>query len=362
MVTSTMSHVCKDRDCAWGQSVVITGASSGIGRSLAYEFSRRHASIALLARSEHSLNDILRECEDYGARVLTFRVDVSDESAMKEITHKVIQAFGGIDIWINNAAVSLFGRIEEVPFPALRKVIETNLFGYINGYRAILPFFREEGRGTIVNISSLAGKIAQPYTGAYSASKAAVNAIAESARMELADMPGIRVSTVIVGSVDTPLFQHAGNYSGRAIKPILPVKPVDQVAKRIADIALKPSREVFIGAFPRMLALYMRALFPGLTEKLASRIVETRHFQDRPAEPSAGNVFEPKEDQNSASGGWYHPLKRSKRKMSPAIGLAAAFGAAIASWVFFRNRAGTRSKRNVPLSAEHAFYSMNVAE
>lgn len=112
-----------------------------------------------------------------------------------------------MDVYINNAAVTLFGRIEDAPYEAYRKVIDTNLFGYIHGARAVIPHLREKQQSTLISVSSMVGKIGSPYLSAYCISKSGNLGLSDSLRMELQDMPGIHVSTVLPASIDTPLFQ-----------------------------------------------------------------------------------------------------------------------------------------------------------
>jgi NAD(P)-dependent dehydrogenase (short-subunit alcohol dehydrogenase family) len=144
--------------------VVITGASAGIGRSTALEFAERGASVVLVARRAEALDDLARECEDAGGRALAAPADVTDEEALRDVVRRSVERFGRIDVWVNNAAVSAFGRFEEVPSDVYRRVIETNLFGYVNGARAALAQFHEQGRGVLINVSSVVGVGAIPYT------------------------------------------------------------------------------------------------------------------------------------------------------------------------------------------------------
>lgn len=200
---------------------------------------------------------------------------------------------------MNNAAVILFARIEEAPYEAYRKVIETNLFGYIYGARAVLPYFREQGSGTLINVSSVVGKIGSPYISAYTTSKFGIIGLSTSLRMELLDVPDIHVCTVLPASIDTPLFQHAGNFTGRAVKPVEPIYRAEQVANAIVALARRPRREIMVGNAGRRQAL-MYTLAPGLTEPRYAKQVEKHHFQDTAAPQSPGNLFKPMEQHTRA--------------------------------------------------------------
>src|SRR2546423_6176232 len=144
--------------------IVITGASTGIGRAAALELARLHATVVLISRRRAVLERLARECETLGGRALAVAADVTDAKAISSAARTAFEAFGKIDVWINNAAVTLFGRLEDSPADAYRRVIDTNLFGCVHGARAVLPYFRAQGRGTLINVSSVVVRVGQPYT------------------------------------------------------------------------------------------------------------------------------------------------------------------------------------------------------
>ena len=283
--------------------VIITGASTGIGRAAALKFAPQGATVVVSGRREQALQRLAEHCEKLGGRALAIPADVTDQEAIKSLARQVIETFGRIDVWVNNAAVTLFARIEEAPYEAYRKVIETNLFGYIHGARAVLPYFRKQGSGTLINVSSVVGKLGSPFVSAYTTSKFGIVGLSESLRMELQDAPDIHICTVLPASIDTPLFQHAANFMGRAVKPLEPIYSADQVANAIVDLARRPRREIMVGNAGRMQAL-MHAIAPDLTERIYAKQVEKNHFQDKPAPESPGNLFNPMEEYESVSGGW----------------------------------------------------------
>ena len=313
--------------------IVITGASSGIGRATALACARRGGAVVVAARRAQPLNELVRECQNLGGRALAVPTDVTDEAAVQELARRTVENFGRIDVWVNNAAVTLLGRFEETPPEAYRRVIETNLFGYIHGARAALAYMREQGSGVIINNASMVAKLGQPYASAYVIAKHGVRAFGMSLRQELAlDGAGdIHICTVMPASIDTPLFQHAGNYTGRAVKAIPPVYPAEKVAETMVKLAERPRREVFVGGSARMLSL-QQTLAPGLTERLLASTVDKQHFyQDQPAPPAAGNIFEPAPEWTSVSGGWHNGGGGRMRRLA-TIGLAAAVPALAAWW------------------------------
>ena len=250
--------------------------------------------------------------------------DVTDEGAVGELTRRAAEHFGRIDVWVNNAAVGLFSRFEEAPMDAYRRAIETDLFGYIYGARAALPLFREQSSGVLINNSSVVAKASQPYTSAYVISKFGVRALGESLRQELIldGAKDIHVCTVMPASIDTPFFQHAANYTGRAAKALNPVYDAERVAKTMVRCAKRPKREVVVGNAGRLLGL-QHTLSLGLYERVAARMIDRDHFQDRTAPQDAGSLFEPMLVGTGVSGGW-----KSNGK-SPIV-RAALVGAAVA--------------------------------
>lgn len=285
-------------------TIVLTGASSGIGRATAHELAERGANLVLAARDAHALDTVVRECEERGGRAIAVPTDVTSEAAVRELARRAISTFGGLDVWINNAAVALFGKFTETPTDAYRRVIETNYFGYVYGSRAALEHFRHTRRGTLINIDSVTGGAPQPYTSAYVASKAAVRALSACLRMELEleDDHQIHVCNVMPAAIDTPLFQHAANFTGRAVKALSPVYPPEKVARAIASLLKKPQRELVVGNAGRVMigqSIASKAMY----EKAMARQIDRDHLRDTPSGPTRGNLFEPKPP-HGAKGGW----------------------------------------------------------
>lgn len=307
--------------------VVITGASTGIGRASALSFARSGASVVVTSRREHVVKALARQCEDLGGRALGMAADVTDEQALHSLARRVLETFGRIDVWVNNAAVTLFARFERAPAQAFRQVIETNFFGYVHGARAVLPIFREQGSGTLINISSGVGKLGGPFISAYAASKAAIIGFSDSLRMELRDAPQIHVCAVLPASIDTPIFQHGANFMGWAAKPLRPIYDAGEVAAAVVNLVRHPRRQVVVGVSARA-ALIMHGIAPALTERVFAREVEKRHFQDRAVPPSEGNLFKPMHGFNQVSGGW-RSTPRSERSFSNVLLGAAALGAGL---------------------------------
>jgi len=243
--------------------IVITGASSGIGRATAQAFAQAGCRLVLAARSAPALEIAARECVDAGGQALPFACDVTSADDMMRLAEATQSHYGQLDVWVNDAGVHLFGRLDDVPIDDFRQVIDVNLMGTVHGCRAALPVFRRQGHGTIINIASMSGTVGLPYATADVASKWAVRGMGEALRMELLDQPGIHVCTALPPSIDTRL---------------------EEVADMIVSLASRPQRESFMGMTKLMVAAH--AIAPGATEGLLAR----RHrFQNRASRPFQDN-------------------------------------------------------------------------
>lgn len=314
---------------------VITGASSGIGRAAALELASRGVAVVLTARDAEALEQVAAECREHGVRTLVVPADVVREQEVETVARRAVAAFGHFDIWVNCAAVALFGRFDLTPSAAYRRVIETNLFGYVHGARAALRELRRRRRGILINVGSIVSRMPQPFTSAYVSSKAAVHALTSCLRMELSLEKGheIHVCEVLPAAIDTPLFQHAANYTGRAVKAMNPVYEPEKVARAIADLIEAPQRKVIVGGAGKGLAA--RNLMTSRTwEKLGARQIDRDHFENKSAPKSEGNLNVPTPPK-AVRGGWReHPKTvRGGRPAGAAIAIAAVavLGALVAT-------------------------------
>ena len=253
-------------------TVVVTGASSGIGRATALAFAADGADLVLAARGVEALAAVAASCRDWGAEVLVHPVDVTDAAAVRGLAEAALAHFGGIDVWCNLVGVGAVGRFDEVPVEAHRRVVEANLIGHMNGAHAVLGHFRQRGQGTLINMVSIGAFAPSPYSAAYSASKFGLRGFAESLRGELADTPEVHVCDVYPTFVDTPGMSHGANYTGRRVKPPPPLVDPRTVAARIVYLAAHPRPTTLIGsvAWPARLA---HALAPELVASTTARII-----------------------------------------------------------------------------------------
>ena len=241
--------------------VVVTGASSGIGRATAHAFAKRGASLLLAARSDQQLDIVEAECADLGVRAIGVPTDVGNNEEVEELGARAEREFGRFDVWVNNAGLLLLGRIDEAPVEDFERVIQTNLLGTSYGSRVALKHFRQRGQGTLINVSSIVSGLGQLYSSAYTASKWGVRGLSEALRMEVTDQPNIHVCTVMPSAIDTPIFQHAANYTGRDVQALPPVYPPEQVAEVIVSMVDSPRAEVTVGDAGRLMQL-TRSVLP----------------------------------------------------------------------------------------------------
>jgi NAD(P)-dependent dehydrogenase (short-subunit alcohol dehydrogenase family) len=323
-----------------GAVVVVTGASSGIGRATGLAFAEQGAQVVLAARGADALEELARQCQAAGSRALDVATDVTDEAAVTALARRAVERFGHIDIWVNNAGVYLLGSLEATPPQAFRQVVETNFFGYVHGARAVLPRFREQGHGVLINNASVYSHIAARWLTAYVSSKFAVRGFSEALRQEFADLPDVHVCTVSPSPIDTPIFASAANYSGRAVKAPPPTYPPEQVANAILASALHPRRERIVGGAGR-LATLTEMVAPRQFERINRRYVGGLQFAAEPAPVTDGNLYAPSYDSHARTrGGWRRrPDPPIAVRRLVAAGLVTAGSLAVARIV-------TRSGRN----------------
>jgi short-subunit dehydrogenase len=310
-----------------GAAVVLTGASSGIGRAAAVRFAKQGADLVLAARGGDSLDAVAEQCRRLGVRALAVPTDVADSDQVEALAERAVSELGRIDVWVNDAAVMAYGAIGDVPFDVQRRIIETNLLGTMCGARAALPVLKKQGRGVIINVASLYAKMTSPYVSAYATSKFGVLGFSEVLRQELKSDRRIHVCTVMPGSIDTPIFRHAANYTGREIRPVPPVASPERVARAIVRCAEHPRREVTVGQLHH-LASWGHALFPRTYSELAPKAMRFVAIGNEPSPYDDGNVFTPQPELDAVRGGWRN---RPARAAVATVALAGAAGAVVAA-------------------------------
>lgn len=250
-----------------GQVVVITGASSGIGRATAMMLAEQGASLVLAARNADALQEVAWQIIDRGGRAAAVVTDVADPAQVERLTDEAVERFGEIDTWVNGAGVSVYGMVEELTNDEMRRVVEVDLLGVMYGARAALPHLRRS-RGTLINISSVTGKMPVPLQAPYSAAKHGIIGLSDALRMELAhERAGVTVTTILPYGINTPFFNHARSKLGVLPQPTPPAYRPEAVAEAIVWAAGHPTREIVVGGAAKG-ALLLRQLSPSLADWL----------------------------------------------------------------------------------------------
>jgi short-subunit dehydrogenase len=286
-------------------TIVITGASSGIGRATAQAFARRGVRLVLAARSLEGLERTAAECASRGAKTLSVPTDVTDAEAVARLARHAADAGDGhIDIWVNNAGVGAVGLFEQTPIAAHDQVVRTNLLGYLHGAHAVLPYFKRAGQGTLINTVSFGAWAPAPYGVSYSASKYGLRGFSEALRAELVPWPRIHVCDIYPSVIDSPGFRHGANYTGKMLRPPKPLYDPREVARAIVRAAANPRREATTVGVVATLVRVANAVAPKTVRRWSSRFVNT-YFQQAPEVPvSDGNLFEASTGCLSVDGGW----------------------------------------------------------
>jgi short-subunit dehydrogenase len=249
------------------QVVVITGASSGIGRETALQFARVGASIVLAARNDKALDEVKQEVERLGGKAHVVVTDTAEWEQVSQLADEAEKNFGRIDTWVNNSSVSQYATVEEMTVEEIDRVIRINLMGQIHGAKAALPVMKRQGRGTIINVASVLAARSVPLQSAYCAAKHGIKGFTEALRLELEhEKSGINVTLILPSSINTPLFNHARSKLGVTPMPIPPVYEPRVVAESILFAAEHPRRDIVVGGAGKFMIIAER-ISPALLDR-----------------------------------------------------------------------------------------------
>jgi len=300
------------------RTIVITGASSGAGRAIALAFARHGDHLVIASRNIAALEELASECTMFGAEVKCIACDTSHYHQVLNLASAAADG-GEIDIWVNNAGVLAIGNFDQTPMEVSEQVIRTNLLGYMHGAHAVLPYFKKQGYGILINNISIGGFLPVPFGAGYSAAKFGLRGFSASLKSELRSYPNIHVCDAFPGFLDTPGMQHAANYTGKVLKPGPLVYDPDRLANEILKLSLNPRPEKMVGSFASLMRL-SSALFPTLTTAIAGSIIRTYLKHTKAIPPTNGNIFCTVEYGNAVHGGWGIPGKPKAHRKYIALG------------------------------------------
>ncbi|WP_375435684.1 SDR family oxidoreductase [uncultured Hymenobacter sp.] len=267
------------------QTIVITGASSGIGLATARMAAKKGAQLVLAARNETELHHIEQLLQGQGAHVVAVAADVANREDIDRIAETAIQHFGGFDTWVNDAGVSIWGRLEEVSDEDNRRLFETNFWGLTYGSLVAARHLKQRG-GAIINVGSVASDMAFPLQGMYCASKHAIKGFTDALRMELEE-EGAPISVTLIkpAAINTPFPQHARNYMDKEPKLPPPVYEPEEVANAILYAAVHPERDIYIGGGGKVMSTFNKHI-PRVMDKLnEGMMVKEQKRDEQPRNP-----------------------------------------------------------------------------
>ena len=281
--------------------ILITGASSGIGRATAELFAARGWAVVLASRSAQALEQTAASLST--SEVLTVPVDVADDGAVRALFDAAVERFGRVDVVVHSAAGVGYGRFEAVPPEVFDRLLLVNIGGTAHVTRAALQQFRRQGGGHLVALGSVLGKVSTPYMSPYITTKWAVHGLIRAVQMEAREIPGVSVSLVSPGGVNTPIYTQAANYTGRQGGPPPPVVSPHAVARAVWSCVRRPRRERSVGPANWLLVFGFRVL-PAVYDRIVGPAMRLFALTKRPMPPHVGNVFEPRPDGESTEGPW----------------------------------------------------------
>lgn len=312
------------------QVIVVTGASSGIGRATAVMAAQRGAKVVVAARNGAALEELAESIRRAGGQALPVVTDVTDAEAVGRLAEATIDAFGRIDTWVNNAGVAIAAGLEHLPEADARRLFDVNFWGTVRGSLAALPHLRRDG-GALINLGSMTSDVAAPYMGMYSASKQAIKAYTDALRIELKiDHVPVSVTLIKPAPIATPILEHQRNLLDRQATMPPPFYLPEDVARTILYAAEHPVRDLFVGGSARAGSVLGQVL-PGpvdaATALLAPYLFKTREAKSHRSD-NLYDISQPTTVRGDSHGRYAHSSIYTRARLNPlrAGSLMAAVG------------------------------------
>ncbi|HEX5566114.1 MAG TPA: SDR family oxidoreductase [Streptomyces sp.] len=280
------------------RTVLVTGASAGIGRATAVAFAARGARVALVARGAAGLEAAAREMRDAGGQALPIVADVAEPEQVETAARRAEEELGPLDVWVNNAFTSVFAKFTDIGPEEFGQVTHATYLGYVNGTRAALRHMLPRDRGAIVQVGSALAYRGIPLQSAYCGAKHAIQGFTESVRCELMhDRSGVRITMVQMPAVNTPQFGWLLSRLPRHAQPVPPIYQPEVAARAVLHAADHPGRrEYWVGA-STVVTLLANAVVPGLLDRYLARTgFDSQQTGEMPAPPGPGNLWEPADE------------------------------------------------------------------
>lgn len=283
--------------------VVVTGGSAGVGRAIARAFARRGSTVAILARGKDGLEGARRDVEALGGRALVCPCDVSDETQVEAAADRIENELGPIDVWVNNAMVSVFAPADRMTSEEYRRVTDVTYLGYVWGTLAALRRMKPRDRGVVVQVGSALAHRSIPLQSAYCAAKHAIKGFTESVRTELIhDRSSVKVTLVELPAVNTPQFEWTRSKMPRRAQPVPPIFQPEVPAEAVVEASLHPRREMLV-AWPTLKAVLAEKLAPGIADWYLGRTgYEAQQTNEMARFGRRDNLFAPVPGDHGAHG------------------------------------------------------------
>lgn len=326
-----------------GKTVVITGASAGLGRAMVREFAKHGANIGLIARGIDGLNAAKDEVESFGSKALVVATDVANAEAVEAAAQKIEDAFGKIDVWINNAMVSVFGPVKELKAKDFKRVTDVTYHGQVYGTMAALKRMLPRNDGSIILIGSALAYRGIPLQSAYCGAKHAIHGFFESLRSELIkDKSNVSLSMIQLPAMNTTQFGFVKSYLPNEPKPMGKIYEPELVAKVVVEVAKHPKREVYVG-YSTVKTIVGNKVLPAFLDNYLAKTGFNGQQTDEPVSPNRkNNLYKPLAGDHGARGNFAAEATNTSvetwmathRKVT--LGMVATIAAGICALVMLR--------------------------